>query len=75
MDNCRQHIKQFTFSTAQETWKDGKMQKMGTQELKTSHLMTLSTTLSSLSHVLDTGRKSKALLLNDSSERWEEGTQ
>lgn len=74
MDNCRQHIKQFILSTAQET-QDGKMQKMGTQELKTSHLMIVSTTLSSLSHVLDTGRKSKALLLNDSSERWEEETQ
>lgn len=74
MDNCRQHIKRFILSTAQET-QDGKMQKMGTQEHKTSHLMTVSTTLSSLSHVLDTGRKSKALLLNDSSERWEEGTQ
>lgn len=75
MDNYRQHIKQFILSTALETRKDGKMQKMGTQELKTSHLMTISTTLSSLSHVLDTGQKSKVLLLNESSERWEEGTQ
>lgn len=75
MDSFRQHKKQFILSTALETRKDGKMQKTGTQELKSSHLMTISTTLSSLSHVLDTGRKSKALLLNDGPERWEEGTQ
>lgn len=52
------------------------MQKTGARELKTTNnLMASSTPLSSLPQVSDTGWESMALILNGSTERWEEGTQ